>query len=160
MSRQSHHNGYDIQSVALLGSAGRDDDLAETYPRVSLRLLWLFYRCVCRRHDRRLSQLDNTNGRLVTDIIESMLHSRWSYAIPMPIFFALSGNLVGKWFSEFDLGRDSGKFCRLLNYSPTHNSADTVFVRHCLSTNTHWLPFYYCYSELWLLRRLDVSFIR
>ena len=48
------------------------------------------------------SQLDNTNGRLVTDIIESMLHSRWSYAIPIPIFFALSGNLVGKWFSEFD----------------------------------------------------------
>jgi drug/metabolite transporter (DMT)-like permease len=48
------------------------------------------------------SQLDNTNGRLVSDIIESMLHSRWSYAIPIPIFFALSGTLVGKWFSEFD----------------------------------------------------------
>ena len=48
------------------------------------------------------SQLDNTNGRLVSDIVESMLHSRWSYAIPIPIFFALSGSLVGKWFSDFD----------------------------------------------------------
>lgn len=48
------------------------------------------------------SQLDKTNGRLVSDIIESMLHSRWSYAIPIPIFFALSGSLVGKWFSDFD----------------------------------------------------------
>ena len=48
------------------------------------------------------SQLDNTNGRLVSEIIESMLHSRWSYAIPIPIFFALSGSLVGKWFSDFD----------------------------------------------------------
>ena len=48
------------------------------------------------------SQLDNTNGRLVSDIIESILHSRWSYAIPIPIFFALSGSLVGKWFSDFD----------------------------------------------------------
>jgi drug/metabolite transporter (DMT)-like permease len=48
------------------------------------------------------SQLDNTNGRLVSDIVESMLDSRWSYAIPIPIFFALSGSLVGKWFSDFD----------------------------------------------------------
>ena len=46
--------------------------------------------------------MENTNGRLASDIIESMLHSRWSYAIPIPIFFALSGSLVGKWFSDFD----------------------------------------------------------
>jgi drug/metabolite transporter (DMT)-like permease len=48
------------------------------------------------------SQLDNANGRLVSDIIASMLHSRWAYAIPIPIFYALSGTLVGKWFSEYD----------------------------------------------------------
>jgi drug/metabolite transporter (DMT)-like permease len=48
------------------------------------------------------SQLDNTNGRLVSDIMLSMLHSRWAYAIPIPIFYALSGTLVGKWFSEYD----------------------------------------------------------
>jgi drug/metabolite transporter (DMT)-like permease len=48
------------------------------------------------------SQLDNTNGRLVSDIMLSMLHSRWAYAVPIPIFYALSGTLVGKWFSEYD----------------------------------------------------------
>ena len=48
------------------------------------------------------SQLDNSNGRLVRDILENMLDHRWSYAIPIPIFFALSGTLVGKWFSGFD----------------------------------------------------------
>jgi len=48
------------------------------------------------------SQLDNANGRLVRDILENMLDHRWSYAIPIPIFFALSGTLVGKWFSGFD----------------------------------------------------------
>jgi drug/metabolite transporter (DMT)-like permease len=47
------------------------------------------------------SQLD-TNGRVVSEIIERMLHSRWAYAIPIPILYALSGTLVGKWFSEFD----------------------------------------------------------
>jgi len=31
-----------------------------------------------------------------------LLQSRWIWAIPMPIFFALSGTLVFKWFSEFD----------------------------------------------------------
>jgi drug/metabolite transporter (DMT)-like permease len=49
-----------------------------------------------------LSQIDNANGTLLKDIVESILHSRWAYAIPLPIFFALSGTLVGKWFSEFD----------------------------------------------------------
>ena len=48
------------------------------------------------------SQLDNTSGRLISEIIESMLHSRWVYAIPIPIFYALSGTLIGKWFSDFD----------------------------------------------------------
>ena len=48
------------------------------------------------------SQLDNSNGRLVRDILENILDHRWSYAIPIPIFFALSGTLVGKWFSGFD----------------------------------------------------------
>ena len=30
------------------------------------------------------------------------MHSKWIYALPMPIFFALSGTLVFKWFSEFE----------------------------------------------------------
>ena len=48
------------------------------------------------------SQIDSSNSLLFKDVIESVLHSRWAYAIPMPIFFALSGTLVGQWFSEFD----------------------------------------------------------
>jgi drug/metabolite transporter (DMT)-like permease len=48
------------------------------------------------------SQMNGSNGMLLRDIAQSILHSRWAYAIPMPIFFALSGTLVGHWFAEFD----------------------------------------------------------
>jgi drug/metabolite transporter (DMT)-like permease len=49
-----------------------------------------------------LSQIDTSNGLFVTDMAHSMLHGWWVYAIPIPIFFALSGTLVYEWFSEFD----------------------------------------------------------
>ncbi len=48
------------------------------------------------------SQIERSNTLLVGELIESILHSRWAYAIPIPLFFALSGTLVGQWFSEFD----------------------------------------------------------
>ncbi len=48
------------------------------------------------------SQIERSNSLLIGDLVESLLHSRWAYAIPIPIFFALSGTLVGRWFSEFD----------------------------------------------------------
>ncbi len=48
------------------------------------------------------SQIDVDNRLLTRDVIESLLHSRWIYALPMPAFFALSGTLVFKWFPEFD----------------------------------------------------------
>ncbi len=44
------------------------------------------------------SQLTGTSASRLQDIVNSVLHSRWIYALPMPIFFALSGTLVGKWF--------------------------------------------------------------
>jgi hypothetical protein len=34
-------------------------------------------------------------------VIESALHSHWIFALPMPIFFALSGTLVYVWFSRY-----------------------------------------------------------
>ena len=46
------------------------------------------------------SQIESSNT--LGDLLESVLQSRWAYAIPMPIFFALSGTLVGHWFSKFD----------------------------------------------------------
>jgi drug/metabolite transporter (DMT)-like permease len=46
------------------------------------------------------SQLKSSNT--LGELLESALHSKWSYAIPVPIFFALSGTLVGHWFSKYD----------------------------------------------------------
>jgi len=48
------------------------------------------------------SQINVASGVLARDVIASLLHSRWVYAVPMPVFFALSGTLVYQWFSDFD----------------------------------------------------------
>jgi len=48
------------------------------------------------------SQIDVDNKILARDVIESLIHSRWIYAQPMPAFFALSGTLVYRWFLDFD----------------------------------------------------------
>jgi drug/metabolite transporter (DMT)-like permease len=46
------------------------------------------------------SQLKSSNT--VGELLESVFHSKWGYAIPVPLFFALSGTLVGHWFAKFD----------------------------------------------------------
>jgi drug/metabolite transporter (DMT)-like permease len=48
------------------------------------------------------SQIDVDNKALARDVLESFIHSKWIYALPMPAFFALSGTLVYRWFSDFD----------------------------------------------------------
>jgi len=48
------------------------------------------------------SQIDADRDVLLHDVLASAIHSKWIYAVPVPIFFALSGTLVFKWFSEFD----------------------------------------------------------
>ena len=48
------------------------------------------------------SQINVPSNELYKDVLASALHSKWVYALPMPIFFALSGSLVGKWFPEFE----------------------------------------------------------
>jgi drug/metabolite transporter (DMT)-like permease len=48
------------------------------------------------------SQIDVDNKILARDVLESFIHSKWIYALPMPAFFALSGTLVYRWFSDFD----------------------------------------------------------
>ena len=48
------------------------------------------------------SQIDVDSRIPVRDVIESFIHSKWIYALPMPAFFALNGTLVYKWFSDFD----------------------------------------------------------
>ncbi len=48
------------------------------------------------------SQMRIRDHELMSDVLASMLHSHWIYAIPMPVFFALSGTLLFKWFRDFD----------------------------------------------------------
>ena len=48
------------------------------------------------------SQINADNKILAKAVIENAIHSRWIYALPAPIFFALNGTLVFKWFSKFD----------------------------------------------------------
>jgi drug/metabolite transporter (DMT)-like permease len=50
------------------------------------------------------SQMDNSSGHLLDEIIGNFWRRTWMYAIPVPIFYALSGTLVGHWFSDFDEG--------------------------------------------------------
>ena len=48
------------------------------------------------------SQIDVDSKVLARDVMYSFMHSRWVYALPAPAFFALSGTLVFKWFSDVD----------------------------------------------------------
>ncbi len=48
------------------------------------------------------SQINADSKILAHQVIENALHSKWIYALPAPIFFALNGTLVFKWFSDFD----------------------------------------------------------
>jgi drug/metabolite transporter (DMT)-like permease len=48
------------------------------------------------------SQINADNKILAKAVIENAIHSRWIFALPAPIFFALNGTLVFKWFSKFD----------------------------------------------------------
>jgi drug/metabolite transporter (DMT)-like permease len=48
------------------------------------------------------SQIDLDSKVLARDVVYSFIHSKWIYALPMPAFFALSGTLVYRWFSNFD----------------------------------------------------------
>ena len=52
--RSSHNNSRDIKFVAFLGGVGGDYYLTKINPRFAACLLWMFYRSVCWRDDRRL----------------------------------------------------------------------------------------------------------
>ncbi len=39
---------------------------------------------------------------MLADVVYSVFHSKWIYALPMPIFFALSGTLMAIWFRGLD----------------------------------------------------------
>jgi drug/metabolite transporter (DMT)-like permease len=48
------------------------------------------------------SQTGSDQGVSIDALKQTIFHGSWIYAIPLPIFFALSGTLVGKWFSRFE----------------------------------------------------------
>jgi drug/metabolite transporter (DMT)-like permease len=48
------------------------------------------------------SQIEDSSAASPDELVKSLLHGSWKYAIPIPIFFALSGTLVGHWFRELD----------------------------------------------------------
>lgn len=35
-------------------------------------------------------------------VVDNLLHGSWIYAVPIPLLSALSGTLIGKWFSKYD----------------------------------------------------------
>jgi drug/metabolite transporter (DMT)-like permease len=49
-----------------------------------------------------LSQINEDSSTLKRDLLYGLFHSRWALALPMPLFFALSGTLVYKWFGDYD----------------------------------------------------------
>jgi len=48
------------------------------------------------------SQLDQKAADPLKGLWEGFVHGSWKYAIPIPVFFALSGSLVGIWFRHAD----------------------------------------------------------
>ena len=48
------------------------------------------------------SQIEADASAVKRDLLYSLFHSRWALALPMPIFFALSGTLVYEWFRAYD----------------------------------------------------------
>jgi drug/metabolite transporter (DMT)-like permease len=68
----------------------------------SLPILTCFLVAFCGAMAIAWSQIDINSKVLARDVLESFIHSKWIYALPMPAFFALSGTLVYRWFSDFD----------------------------------------------------------
>ena len=46
--------------------------------------------------------MSGTSASRLQDVFNGVLQSRWIYALPVPIFFAMSGTLIGKWFHGLD----------------------------------------------------------
>jgi len=54
------------------------------------------------------SQINLESTKLLREVVQSAFHSRWIFALPMPIMFALSGSLVYVWFKDYDTGAAIG----------------------------------------------------
>jgi hypothetical protein len=48
------------------------------------------------------SQLGGAGKPTIGELADNVLHGSWVYAIPIPVFSALGGTLIGKWFAKYD----------------------------------------------------------
>lgn len=48
------------------------------------------------------SQMEHSSRVLLNEIALDFWRRNWMYAIPVPIFYALSGTLIGHWFAELE----------------------------------------------------------
>ncbi len=48
------------------------------------------------------SQIEAGNAPSISELANGFIHGGWIYAVPVPIFSALGGTLIGKWFSKYD----------------------------------------------------------
>ena len=48
------------------------------------------------------SQLGGAGKPTIGELADNVLHGTWVYAIPIPVFSALGGTLIGKWFAKYD----------------------------------------------------------
>jgi hypothetical protein len=100
--RSPHHKRRNIESNPVLGGFGCVHHLEEIGFGLAGRVPRVLPCGVLWRDGDRLGQINADNKILVNAVIENAIRSRWIYALPAPIFFALNGTLVFKWFSEFD----------------------------------------------------------
>ena len=48
------------------------------------------------------SQLSETDKPTISQLAEDFAHGGWLYATPVPIFSALGGTLIGRWFAKYE----------------------------------------------------------
>jgi drug/metabolite transporter (DMT)-like permease len=48
------------------------------------------------------SQMETATGEIWRDVVNDFWGRRWMFALPVPLFFSLSGALIGRWFADFD----------------------------------------------------------
>jgi drug/metabolite transporter (DMT)-like permease len=48
------------------------------------------------------SQTDEASAPSMGELADGLIHGGWIYAVPGPVFTALGGTLIGKWFSRYD----------------------------------------------------------
>jgi drug/metabolite transporter (DMT)-like permease len=64
---------------------------------------WTFFACLVAAFcGAMMIAISQTNGAAGQSFALNSLVGPWMYAVPVPALYALSGTLVGKWFSDYD----------------------------------------------------------